>query len=76
MVVEHAWKTPNNVCNQLCHGRRSNPIVKLITPERLGVPKVVGVVNLVASISNGHDLIDLSSSNVDAFLSLIRMKGS
>jgi hypothetical protein len=49
--------------------------VKLITPECLGVPKAAGIVNLVASTSNGHDLIDLNSSNVDAFLLFDQSEG-
>jgi hypothetical protein len=41
----------------------------------LGVPKAAGIVNLVASTSNGHDLIDLNSSNVDAFLLFDQSEG-
>jgi hypothetical protein len=44
MVAEHARETPNNICNQSRHRQQSNPIVKLITLERLGLPKAAGVV--------------------------------
>jgi hypothetical protein len=65
-LPKRACETPNSVCNQPWkHRRCSNPVIRLITSQRLGVPVAVGIINLsphvvvegvidlTASVSNG-----------------------
>ena len=60
---KRAHETPNSVCNQPRHRRRSNPAVKLITPTRLGVPLAATVLDLTTSSENGP--IEVGSDTAD-----------
>jgi hypothetical protein len=65
-IAKHARETMNSVCDQPRQHRRSNLVVKLIPPTRLGVPPAKGVVDFVGPADNGplvHDLI----SDTDRF---------
>jgi hypothetical protein len=59
---KRSFETPHSVCNQPRKRRRSNPAVALITPERLGVPRPVGILDLTQPHDNGP-IIDLSSGS-------------
>jgi hypothetical protein len=61
-LPKRACETPNFVCNQpRKHRRRSNPTVRLITPQQLGVPVAVSVINLSPHVVV-EGIIDLTAS--------------
>jgi hypothetical protein len=60
-VAKRSCETSDSVCNQPRSKRRSNPAVNLITPQRLGVPKPPGIVDL--STSTIVSIIELSSDS-------------
>jgi hypothetical protein len=68
---KRSCETPHNVCHQPWQKRvcRSNPVVMLITPERLGVPRSAGVVDLMLPNHVEHETIKLSSDsfNIDDY---------
>jgi hypothetical protein len=65
---KRSCETPHNVCHQPWQKRvcRSNPVVMLITPERLGVPRSAGVVDLMLPNHVEHETIN-PSLNGDSF---------
>jgi hypothetical protein len=65
-IAKRACETPNSVCDQPRKRRRSNPAVKLITPERMGVPNPAAVVDLSGPCLNGP-IFTLSSDSADLF---------
>ena len=59
VVAKRSCETSDSVCNQPRSKCCSNLTVNLITPQRLGVPKPLGIVDLSTSIV--VSIIELSS---------------
>jgi hypothetical protein len=63
-VPLRSCEAPYSVCNQPRKRNRSNPAIKLITPERLGVPWGIDVVDVSVPSKNGP-ITELSSDEGD-----------
>lgn len=50
-IAKRASKTHHSVCNQPWKKSRSNLVVQLIIPKRLGIPKPPGIINLADPMS-------------------------
>jgi hypothetical protein len=63
-VPLRSCEAPYSVCNQSRKRKRSNPAIKLITLERLGVPRGIEVIDFSVPSENGP-ITELSSDEGD-----------
>jgi hypothetical protein len=61
-IAKRASETHHSLCNQPRKRHHSNPVVQLITPERLNVPKPPGIIDL-ADIMSVAPVIQLSDDS-------------